>query len=387
MFSFSIKLDVSLSSLALVVIGSVASYGISLGISKFIRSHSEDGGKDVSEKQLIEYPPMDCTSKIINETIVQEKNDVKSKKVVIETSQNLQSHLKASKQISEVDPEQHLEDEVGNSHDDVHILDKKEGVREALNVSDEQNLNELSNTVDELKEDKSYNQINQHNSALSRIIHDNKDLSHRLSNQHDFFYLLWVFVDQLFDKIEQVEKKFGVKQFNNLQYKNDVEKSCICVLQQLDNKQKFITKVKDSELMSDILSSIEDIVKFGLQDFQNTKLPPQLNEGTKRNIICDMRDYCEEIKYMVCYILEFLGKFTATSDVSKEEVVATVEDWNIYMDTPNYHFNNALKFIKKATKKVSGQCMLAKFANLSKVTQDIVNYFQEALQEIEKFFF
>ena len=73
MIKLSLKLDVSLSKLAFVIVGSVACYGISRCISNLISSDTVDDDKDVSEHQFIEHPHQDCPSESTNEKIVPQK--------------------------------------------------------------------------------------------------------------------------------------------------------------------------------------------------------------------------------------------------------------------------------------------------------------------------
>ena len=55
MIKLSLKLDVSLSKLAFVIVGSVARYGISCCIFNLISSDTVDNDKDVSEHHSMEY--------------------------------------------------------------------------------------------------------------------------------------------------------------------------------------------------------------------------------------------------------------------------------------------------------------------------------------------
>ena len=107
-----------------------------------------------------------------------------------------------------------------------------------------------------------------------------------------------------------------------------------CLLEHFDSKYGCLTYEKNSELILKILSTLEDIVKFVLDAFRNTKITPQLKQKTqnelnnKLEILFDIKYFSIKVTIVLHKIFVLIENFTITLHHNEDQVVSIIEDWN-----------------------------------------------------------
>ena len=223
----------------------------------------------------------------------------------------------------------------------------------------------------------SLNQTNPDDGALSNIfiLNKNKQFCELLNEKHKSFDELCSFLNKTLKDIDRFINKWDFEKLKKTNDNKEVTKIINCIFKNFCNKLSLVTDANKFESMLEFLDSLEETVKFALDDFQNN---PKINKRSEKNldnklrIVFDIRDVCDNMSRLLKRISIFIESFT-DSKLKKDEVVSAIENWNQNTDTYNRYFESVFDALQKAKNKTGCQQTADKFKKLSDCVEKIIS--------------
>ena len=413
MIKLSLKLDVSISKVALVIVGSAACYGLGNFLSSLVRSAPYVNDKDVSENFSIESKPdMDeliesskefsigknrigkvdfskehnMMNKIFGKPSqaisVSKINEVEEALLGIQKSQNSnavpeQSDGNVSNQNRVV-----AENEASSPNFQSETLENSELANQNQTEIHLESSNQTSKVFQEteVKEDSN---ADKNNVETPKCFLEDTGLLELLKRDRVVQISFYSLLKNLNVLLKDVIGKTSIEKLNDESSKNALNENINQFLKSLEKLANFANSVEDCKLCSDFLDGHLTLIKQVVTSVRSYSLMFNMNkeDSIKLKMYLIMQKkiywYCESILNVLDGLLWLFNNLT--SKPTKNELYNIIIEWNKYVGTYRGCYVEGLGLLTDFKNVAGSSELLESISKIFQLTENILTSFQDNL--------